>query len=99
MSTGQFQTLNESGLTSGSGSFLYEAIRTLTSELSLEAVLQKVADLSKALVEAQYSVLGVINENGEISQFITSGVSASARRRIGKLPQGRGVLGFVPLPL
>ncbi len=74
---------------------LYEAIRALTSELSLEVVLQKVANLSKALVEAQYSVLGVINENGEISQFITSGVSASARRRIGKLPQGRGVLGVV----
>ena len=95
MSRGQIKTLNESGLTSGSGSFLYEAIRALTSELSLEAVLQKVANLSKALVEAQYSVLGVINENGEISQFITSGISMEERERIGKPPQGHGILGLI----
>ena len=39
---------------------LYEAMWTLTSELSLDAVLQKVADLSRELVGASYSAMGVL---------------------------------------
>ena len=36
---------------------LYEAIEVLTSELSLELVLQKVTDLSRNLAQSSYSAL------------------------------------------
>ena len=36
---------------------LYEAIEVLTSELSLELVLQKVTDLSRDLAQSSYSAL------------------------------------------
>ena len=77
------------------GRDLYEAIAGLTSELSLDAVLQKVADLSRGLVGATYSALGVLGPDGKLVQFITSGISQEARERLGKPPEGKGVLGVV----
>ena len=77
------------------GSALHEAIRTLTSNLSLEMVLQQVADLSRELVSASYSALGIMGDDGTLVQFITSGISQGDRDRIGALPVGKGVLGVV----
>lgn len=74
---------------------LHEAIRTLTSNLSLEMVLQQVADLSRELVSATYSALGILGEDGSLEQFITSGISQDNRDEIGDPPEGRGVLGVV----
>ncbi|MBC8281131.1 MAG: GAF domain-containing sensor histidine kinase [Chloroflexi bacterium] len=77
------------------GSALHEAIRTLTANLSIEAVLQQVADLSRELVSATYSALGILGEDGRLIQFITSGISQPERELIGEPPIGRGVLGVV----
>ena len=74
---------------------LYEAISDLTSELSLEIVLQKVADLSRRLAGASYSALGVLGEDNSLARFITSGITKQARDRIGRTPEGKGVLGVV----
>ena len=74
---------------------LHEAIWALTSELSLDVVLQKVADLSRALVGASHSALAVVGEDGILVRFITSGISQRARERIGRIPEGRGLLGVV----
>jgi two-component system sensor histidine kinase DevS len=74
---------------------LHEAIRALTSNLSLEMVLQQVADLSRERVSATYSALGILGEGGSLDQFIISGISQSSRDDIGDPPEGRGVLGFV----
>ncbi|MEK7807056.1 MAG: GAF domain-containing protein, partial [Chloroflexota bacterium] len=78
-----------------SQSRLYEAVWTLTSELSLDVVLQKVADLSRELSGASYSALGVVGEDGKLVQFVTSGISQRGRERIGRIPEGKGVLGVV----
>ena len=72
---------------------LHEAIRTLTSNLSLDMVLQQVSDLSRELVSATYSALGILGEDGSLVQFITSGISQSGQDLIGDPPQGKGVLG------
>ena len=77
------------------GRRLYDAISALTSELSLDAVLQNVADLSRELVGASYSALGVLGTDGRLVQFITSGISEEERDRIGRPPEGGGVLGVV----
>lgn len=74
---------------------LTEAGISLTSELSLDKVLQKVVDIARELVRAKYGALSVLNEGGEIEQFLTSGISKEERARIGALPRGRGLLGVI----
>jgi signal transduction histidine kinase len=81
---------------------LLEAGLTLASELSLPVVLQRIVDLAAQITDARYGALGVIGEEGELIEFITTGVSAQQRRAIGPLPRGRGVLGLlihVPSPI
>ena len=88
-------TRKPAGATELHRSASYKAVSDLTSELSLEIVLQKVADLSRRLVGASYSALGVLGEDNTLASFITSGISQKARDRIGRTPEGRGVLGVV----
>jgi signal transduction histidine kinase len=66
------------------------------SEHSLGAVLQRVVDCARDVVGARYAALGVLDEDGSrLSQFVTSGLSADERERIGALPTGRGLLGLL----
>ena len=72
---------------------LYNAGLSLASDLSLDAVLQRVVDLARDLTSATYGALGVLGANKELEQFITSGLSHHERERIGPLPKGLGLLG------
>lgn len=75
---------------------LHSAALTLTTELRLSTVLQKVIDLSRTLVGARYGALGVLDSEGrQIGQFITSGISEGQRSHMGHLPQGLGLLGLL----
>jgi signal transduction histidine kinase len=68
----------------------------LGSALSLAHVLQILADVARELVGARYAAIGVINaESTGLSDFITSGMSADVRSRIGALPEGKGILGLL----
>jgi len=68
---------------------------SLASELSLPAVLQKLVDLAGELVSCRYSALSVLGSQGEIEQFLFSGITQAQRERIGDLPRGRGLLGVL----
>src|SRR5438445_4069282 len=74
---------------------LAEAGVSLTSELSLEAVLQKVVDVAREHVGARYAALSVLSAEGEIEQFISSGITPEERKRIGHIPRGKGLLGVL----
>jgi len=76
---------------------LYEAGVTLTSEMDLEAVLQKLVDVGRALTGARYGALSVLSKDGKIQRFLTSGLTEEERRRMGAEPTGLGLLGE-PLP-
>jgi two-component system, NarL family, sensor histidine kinase DevS len=81
---------------------LLEAGLALASELSLPVVLQRIVDLATQLTDARYGALGVIGEDGTLVEFITTGISAMQRRKIGAAPRGRGLLGLLikePRPL
>ena len=71
---------------------LVEASVSLTSELSLDSVLQKVVDVARAHIGARYAALSVLNSGGRIERFITSGITEEERARIGDIPSGRGLL-------
>lgn len=74
---------------------LLEAGLALASELSLPIVLQRIVDLAVEVTDARYGALGVLAEDGTIAEFITSGISARARARIGAPPRGAGILGVL----
>lgn len=75
---------------------LHQAGLSIIGELSLGGVLQKVVDEARALAGARYGALAVIDDNGSFVEFITSGLSAEERKRLGTPPRGRGLLA-VPL--
>lgn len=72
---------------------VYRAGLALASDLSLDAVLERVVDLARELTGATYGALGVRGPDGDLEQFLTSGISAQEREKIGPLPRGRGLLG------
>ncbi len=73
---------------------LLEAGLALSSELSLDAVLQRIVELAVEITGARYGALGVLGPGGEaISEFVTTGVTQEQRRAIGHPPVGRGLLG------
>jgi signal transduction histidine kinase len=66
----------------------------LASELSLDAVLQRIVEAAAELTEARYAALGVIDSTGQsLEKFIVTGLDAEAQAAIGDRPRGRGILG------
>ncbi|UEL29437.1 GAF domain-containing sensor histidine kinase [Pseudarthrobacter sp. L1SW] len=81
---------------------LLGAVVSLTEDLSLEAVLDRVVQSACELVGARYGALGVIGDDQQLSHFITVGIDDEGARLIGDLPTGHGVLGQLirePKPL
>lgn len=75
---------------------LFEAGIALSSELSLDALLQKLVETAAALTGARYAALGVIDKSGkELERFSFTGVDEEKRQAIGDLPRGRGILGVL----
>ncbi len=56
--------------------------------------LQNGIDAFSRLVRARYGAIGIL-ENGQLRQFVYTGMSAEEASRIGRLPEGRGLLGVV----
>jgi signal transduction histidine kinase len=74
-------------------SALVEAGMILASELDLESLLQRIADLSREVVGARYGAVGVLGDEGDLVRFVYSGIDHATADLIGDLPTGRGVLG------
>ena len=75
---------------------LVEAGVALTSELSLDALLQRLVEAAAELTGARYAALGVIDRSGsELERFLTTGMDAETHAAIGELPRGRGILGVL----
>ncbi len=72
---------------------LLSANRSILSELSLPAVLRRVVECACDLLGARYAALGVIGSDGNLEQFIHTGMSADRVAAVGALPQGKGLLG------
>jgi len=72
---------------------LNRAALTLTSDLDLDRILQRILGTACRLVQARYGALGVPDRRGGFAQFVTVGISAARARRIGDLPRMHGALG------
>jgi signal transduction histidine kinase len=73
---------------------LVEAGIAVSSELSLDAVLQRIVEAAAEITGARYAALGVIDRTGSrLERFVTTGLTPEEHAAIGDLPRGRGILG------
>ncbi len=74
---------------------LETATRAIAAELDLGRVLQLIVDQARDLVGARYAALGIVDAEGRIERFITSGITPEQRLAIGPVPTGHGLLGTI----
>jgi transcriptional regulator with GAF, ATPase, and Fis domain len=70
-----------------------EATLTITAELALERVLQRIAHLARELVNARYAALAIPDGEGGVGEFHTSGMDEAQVAQMEHLPRGLGLLG------
>src|SRR5262245_55079446 len=70
-----------------------DAVLAIGAELSVEEVLQRLVDSARTLAKARYAALGVPDDDGGFSQFLTSGMSEKLIASLGPLPRTHGMLG------
>lgn len=75
---------------------LLHVIMGISSDLKLDATLDRIASAAIELTGARYGALGVRDGGGALSSFLHQGIDPELVERIGPLPVGKGVLG-VPL--
>lgn len=75
---------------------LRELIRVtndLTSNLDLDTLLRTIVEIGTELIHAEFGAMGIIADDQSMGQFITVGMDEATIHRIGKLPEGKGLLG------
>ena len=70
-----------------------DAVLAVTSQRSVEEVLQRLVDSARRLAKARYAALGIPDDDGGFSQFLTSGMSEKLIASLGPLPRTHGMLG------
>lgn len=81
---------------------LLEAVVAVGGNLDLEVMLRKIVEAAVPLVRARYGALGVIGEDGGLTEFVPVGLDESQIARIHHWPEGKGLLGALisdPHPL
>ena len=68
----------------------------LITNTSLESVLDRVVHIAAEIIGARYAAIGVLAPDGRLLEsFVTYGIDAELRTRIGPPPRGHGILGLV----
>jgi signal transduction histidine kinase len=82
---------------------LVDAVLSVSADLDLRSVLERIIAAAVELVDARYGALGVLDETGtRLANFITVGLDSETYAAIGDLPRGHGILGLLivdPKPL
>ncbi|MFH2102095.1 MAG: GAF domain-containing sensor histidine kinase [Chloroflexota bacterium] len=74
---------------------LHRASLELVKDISIETLLERIASAACEQAQAQYAALGVLDDNGNLKQFITVGITPEEMKRIPHPPRGRGLLGVL----
>jgi len=72
---------------------LHRASLELVKDVSVETLLERIASLACEQAGARYAALGVLDEQGQLKQFITVGMTAEEIKRIPHSPRGDGLIG------
>jgi two-component system, NarL family, sensor histidine kinase DevS len=74
---------------------LVEAMLAVSSGLELDDTLRSIVHMATHLVDARYGALGVHDEAKRMVRFVHEGFDDETIRRVGHLPEGKGVLGLL----
>jgi signal transduction histidine kinase len=74
---------------------LHRTSLELVSNLSLEAVLERIVLMAREQAGARYAALGVVDDKGDLEQFIPVGMSKEEIALMPHPPIGRGLLGIM----
>ncbi|MEW5940732.1 MAG: GAF domain-containing sensor histidine kinase [Chloroflexota bacterium] len=72
---------------------LHQASLELVEDVSLETLLKRIAALACEQSNARYAAVGVLDETGNLKQFISVGMSDEEVKRLAHPPRGRGLIG------
>ena len=68
----------------------------MITEVSLDGVLTRVAQVAAEVIGARYAAIGVLGSDGKVLEhFTTYGIDDELRARIGRLREGHGILGLI----
>jgi signal transduction histidine kinase len=68
----------------------------MITEVSLEGVLTRVAQVAAEVIGARYAAVGVLGSDGKVLEhFTTFGIDDELSARIGRPPEGHGILGLI----
>ncbi|MFF0146613.1 GAF domain-containing protein [Amycolatopsis sulphurea] len=74
---------------------LLRATQAVTGGLAVPVLLRRIVEAGRELVGAQYAALGVVGPDGRLTEFVHTGMDEETVARIGRLPEGKGLLGAV----
>lgn len=74
---------------------VYETANELTSNFDLDFILERFAERAAELLNARYAAAAITDTQGNIANFVTTGLSLSEQRLIGLPPTGHGLLASV----
>ena len=72
---------------------LHQASLELVKDVSLDHLLERIAQVACEQAEARYAALGVLDDHGKLVKFISVGMSDAEIKRIPHPPVGRGLIG------
>lgn len=90
------QRLDELLVARGQTEKLLDVVMGISSDLELDATLDRIVRAAIDLTGARYGALGVRDVEGALTSFLHQGIDSERIQLIGALPVGKGVLG-VPL--
>lgn len=74
---------------------IIDVFHKLREEKDIVGILNKLADLTKDLFDVKYVAISLFDENKKVKEFIYRGMTEEQKRAIGKLPEGKGLLGYI----
>ncbi|MGW8249879.1 MAG: GAF domain-containing protein, partial [Anaerolineales bacterium] len=74
---------------------LQRASLELVRDLSLATVLERIVNLAREQANARYAALGVVDEQGNLIEFIPVGMTDEEIRKTGSPPVGLGAIGAI----
>lgn len=75
---------------------LLDAMVAIGSDLDLRGVLSRIVEASCRLTDAEYGVLGIVDDEGRFTDLVPNEAVASQFTDVGRMPAGHGLLGLVP---
>ncbi|MEE9613905.1 MAG: ATP-binding protein [Thermodesulfobacteriota bacterium] len=73
----------------------YHALQGLYAEPSTARILPHLLEHAMSITGARYGATGVVDKDGNLKEFSPRGFSEAVIENIGRMPRGKGLLGFV----